>query len=160
MRVFDDGSPSLSATQRFTIIVNEVNSPPIFSPIQNKNVATGQLLTVNSVVNDPDLPAQILTFSLGAGAPTGASLNSSSGVFTWTPSSAQSPSTNVITIQVADNGTPSLSATQSFTIFVTSGLHISDIHKVDATHLSITCDTQSGKNYQVEYRDQLTTPMI
>ncbi|HMC26947.1 MAG TPA: putative Ig domain-containing protein, partial [Verrucomicrobiae bacterium] len=125
-----------------------------------KTVATGQLLTVNSVVNDPDLPAQILTFSLGAGAPTGVNLDSSSGVFTWTPSSAQSPSTNVVSIRVADNGTPSLSATQSFTIFVTSGIHITDIRKVDATHLSITCETQSGKNYQVEYSDELTTPMV
>ena len=120
----------------------------------------GQLLTVNSVVNDPDLPAQSLTFTLGAGAPAGASLDSSSGVFTWTPSNAQSPSTNVITIRVADNGTPSLSATQSFTIFVNPSVHISEIRKVDATHLSIICDTQSGKNYQVEYSDNLTTPMV
>src|SRR5207245_7835560 len=80
VRVFDNGSPSLSATQRFTIMVNEVNSAPILSPIANKTVAVGQVLTVNSVVNDPDLPAQTLTFSLGAGAPTGANLDSSSGV--------------------------------------------------------------------------------
>src|SRR5256884_5512235 len=133
-------------------MVNEGTSPPIFSPIANKTVAAGQLLTVNSVVNDPDLPAQILAFTLGAGAPTGVNLDSSSGVFTWTPSNAQSPSTNVITIQVADNGTPSFSATQSFTIFVNSAIHITGIQKVDATHLAITCETQSGKNYQVEYK--------
>src|SRR5205814_9619722 len=84
----------------------------------------------------------------------------STGVFTWTPGNAQSPSTNVITIQVADNGTPSWSATQSFTIFVTVAIHITEIRKVDATHLSITCETQSGKNYQVEYSDELITPMI
>src|SRR5213075_1795190 len=82
------------------------------------------------------------------------------GVFTWTPSNAQSPSTNVVEIRVADNGTPSLSATQSFTIFVNSAIHITGIQKVDATHLSITCETQSGKNYQVEYSDELTTPMV
>src|SRR5437899_12756726 len=52
VRVFDNGVPSLSATQRFTIVVNEVNSAPIFSPIANQNAAPGQLLTVNSVVND------------------------------------------------------------------------------------------------------------
>ena len=99
-------------------MVNEVNSAPILSPIANKTVAAGQLLTVNSVVNDPDLPAQILTFSLGAGAPTGANLDSSSGIFSWTPSNAQSPSTNVVTIQVADNGTPSLSDQKSITVSV------------------------------------------
>src|SRR5207249_76164 len=76
VRVFDNGTPSLSATQRFTIVVNEVNSPPVLSPISDKTVPVGQLLSFSNVVSDLDVPANVLTFSLGPGAPTGANVNS------------------------------------------------------------------------------------
>src|SRR5207244_11845886 len=110
---------------------------PILSAIANKTVSAGQLLSFSNVVNDPDIPANVLTFTLGAGAPTGANVDSASGVFTWTPDSGQSPSTNVMSIRVADNGTPSLSATQSFTVFVISSIRITDIHIVNANQVSI-----------------------
>lgn len=46
------------------------------------------------------------------------SLDSTNGVLTWTPSLLQTPSTNIITLSVTDDGSPSLSTTQSFTVFV------------------------------------------
>src|SRR5206468_3897423 len=147
VRVFDDGIPSLSATQRFSIVVNEVNSAPIFSPIPNKSVAAGQTLTFNAVVTDQDLPAQVLTFNLESGAPTGAAIDPSSGVFSWTPANNAPPSTNQVKIRVVDNGTPSLSATQSVTIFVTVSIRISSVQTTDATHISVAWDAQSGKTY-------------
>jgi hypothetical protein len=65
--------------------------------------------------------------------PTNALLVPSSGIFTWRPTIAQSPSTNLISLIVTDNGTPSLSATQSFGVVVLrpvapaiSALHISN----------------------------------
>ena len=79
----------------------------------------------------------------------------SNGVFTWTPTGGQAPSTNQMSIRVADNGTPSLSATQSFTVFVTTSIQITGIQSVDATHASITWVSQAGKAYQLEYRDNL-----
>jgi PKD repeat protein len=39
-------------------------------------------------------------------------------VFTWTPSYAESASTNLITVKVTDNGTPPLSDSKSFTVAV------------------------------------------
>ena len=39
-------------------------------------------------------------------------------MFTWTPTAAQAPSTNTITVIVTDNGVPQLSATNSFTVVV------------------------------------------
>src|SRR5437899_274514 len=36
----------------------------------------------------------------------------------WTPTEAQGPSTNLITVRVTDNGAPPLSATNSFTVVV------------------------------------------
>src|SRR5436189_6201532 len=45
-------------------------------------------------------------------------INGSSGAIGWTPSEAQGPSTNTITVVVTDNGVPALSATNSFTATV------------------------------------------
>src|SRR5207249_1150997 len=65
-----------------------------------------------------DLPANTLIFSLVA-APAGVNLDPSTGVLTWTPTEAQGPSTNLITVKVTDNGAPPSSDTKSFTVVVT-----------------------------------------
>ena len=72
---------------------------------------------MTNIVADPDVPPQILTFSLLA-APDGAGLNATNGIFSWRPAVAQAASTNLVTLKVADNGTPSLAATQSFWVTV------------------------------------------
>ena len=76
------------------------------------------LITFTAHAADGDLPAQTLAYSLDAGAPAGANVNASSGVFAWTPTEAQGPSTNTITIRVTDNGTSALSDAKSFTVIV------------------------------------------
>ena len=118
IRVTDNGSPPLTDAQTITITVNEVNSPPVLSPVGNKTVSKGSLLTFTASATDPDLPAQTLTYTLDAGAPAGASINPSNGVFTWTPSPTQGPSTNTVTIRVTDNGPPPLSDFKTITITV------------------------------------------
>jgi hypothetical protein len=62
-----------------------------------------------------------------------------------------------LSIRVADDGTPSLSATQSFTIFVVPSLLITEIRPdpADTTHVLIRWESTSGKIYQLEYRDNL-----
>jgi hypothetical protein len=58
-----------------------------------------------------------LTFSLGAGDPTNATVDPASGAFAWTPD-ATAVGTNILSVVVTDNGSPPLSATQSFTLYV------------------------------------------
>ncbi len=62
--------------------------------------------------------AKILTYSLDPGAPTGAAINSSNGVFTWTPTEAQGPGVYNITVRVTDNASPAQSDTKTFTVTV------------------------------------------
>jgi len=92
------------------------NTVPALAPIADKELTLGQTLTFTASGSDADIPAQTLTYSLGAGATSGATINSSSGVFSWKPGTA--PGTNAFSIIVADSGVPSLTATQSFSVVV------------------------------------------
>jgi len=122
VRLSDDGVPSLSTTQRLTVIVREVNGPPVLTGPGDQTVGATQTLTVTNLAADPDIPANLLTFAL-VSAPAGATLDSATGVLTWTPTGRQAPSTNVLTVTVSDDGQPSLSATNSFTVIVTNAPH-------------------------------------
>ena len=113
--VTDNGVPQMSATNSFTVVVYRPNTPPVLSSIPNQTVYANTLLTLTASATDTDQPPQTLTFSLGTGAPTGASITSG-GVFTWTPAAAQAPSTNTISVIVTDSGQPQMSATNSFKV--------------------------------------------
>src|SRR5206468_2642356 len=100
IRVTDNGSPSMSAAETINIVVNEVNAPPVLTPIGNKSVVEGNLLRFTVTATDSDVPTNSLTFTLDAGAPSGANVHPTTGVFTWTPTEAQGPSTNPVAIRV------------------------------------------------------------
>jgi hypothetical protein len=89
----------------------------IASPIASTNLIAGQTLIVRNSVVDPYAPPRALTWRLPV-APAGAAINSASGGLTWRPTIAQSPSINPFTVVVSDNGSPSLSATQTFLVTV------------------------------------------
>ena len=116
VRAFDNGVPSLSATNNFTLTVNEVNSAPVLQMQTNWTIVGQDTLRVTNTATDGDLPQQALTYQL-VSPPSGASINTN-GVITWTPATNQVPSTNVFTTKVTDNGLPSLSVTNSFAVFV------------------------------------------
>ncbi|NOS70393.1 MAG: hypothetical protein HOP33_10735, partial [Verrucomicrobia bacterium] len=102
-----------TATNSFSVIVNEVNSAPTLPVQGNRSVSEMTTLTVTNAASDSDLPANSLTYMLIA-APVGAII-STNGVITWTPLEAQGPGTNTITTTVSDGA---LSATNSFTVTV------------------------------------------
>jgi len=118
VRVTDNGVPALSAFETITITVNESNIAPALAVIGNKTVVKNTQLSFSAVGSDLDQPVQTLTYSLDAGAPTGASINPTTGAFTWTPNNSQGPSTNSLTIRVTDNGPGTLSSTRTFSVVV------------------------------------------
>ena len=124
--VTDDGSPSLSVTQSFTVLVLETNSAPTLAGISNYTIFAGQLLTLINSATDEDLPTNTLTFSL-ENAPTNATINPTNGVFSWRPDSTQAPGTNEILVFVTDDGVPSLTTTQSFTVFVLTTTNLAPV---------------------------------
>ncbi|MEX2140609.1 MAG: putative Ig domain-containing protein, partial [Pirellulales bacterium] len=118
VRVTDNGNPELVDSETITITVDEVNFPPVLNPIADRNANVGQTLTFTATASDPDLPANNLTFSLGAGAPAGATINPGTGVFSWTPSAAQGGQTFEITVRATDDREPALSDTETFEVTV------------------------------------------
>src|SRR5262249_1910440 len=84
------------------------NTAPVFAAIPDVLAHVLRPLSIGSVATDADVPANGLTYSVIA-APTNASIGANDGVFHWTPTRDQAPSTNAITLQVLDDGYPALS---------------------------------------------------
>jgi hypothetical protein len=116
--VRDNGSPRQAASRTLRLRVREVNQAPSLNAIPLQAALVQTTLVVTNSATDPDRPTQEFFFSLGAGAPRGARIDRNTGVFTWTPSAEYARSTNQVTIQVTDNGAPSLTASQPLRIIV------------------------------------------
>ena len=127
----DNGQPPLSATGMVQVVLVQVDNPPVLAPIANYSIYEAQLLVVSNSATDNNLPPKPLAYSLGQGAPTNATIDPVSGLFHWRPTAAQAVtlgpkktvwpySTNIISVIVADNGTPPLTATQQFTVVVSA----------------------------------------
>lgn len=108
-----DGALTASAT--FTVTVAEAGIIPVLGAIENAVIDEGNELTFTATATDADLPAQTLTFALGAGAPAGATIDPATGVFSWTPSEAQGPGTYEIRVTVSDG---ELAAAETFSVTV------------------------------------------
>ncbi len=95
-----------------------VNTAPVLTNIPASPVSIPELSLYSFDANatDADLPAQTLTFSLSSTSPAGASIDSSTGVFTWTPTEAQGPGSYTFSVMVSDG---TLSDSESITINVT-----------------------------------------
>lgn len=98
IKVADDYGASDYAV--FGIGVNEVNTDPYFDRMPSLGTDEHSLLTFPVSAFDPDLPVNVLTYSL-RGVPSGATINSiddTSGIFTWVPREDQDGSTSFIIV--------------------------------------------------------------
>ena len=134
----------------------QTNTAPILSPIANQTVNVGQTVAFTASATDTDSPPQTLTFALLSGT-ANATLNTNSGAFSFRPLVTQADSTNNFTLQVSDNGTPSLSATQSFSVVVNplSAPGISGL-SFNGGQLGFNVSGQSGPDYAIETSTNLT----
>lgn len=108
VRVIDGGTPVLDDATTFSITVKETNSRPDIIPLADQLVFENESLAFTVAVIDSDIPEQTMTYSLESGAPTGMTINPSTGVVKWTPTPDQIPSTNNVVVRVVDNGTPAM----------------------------------------------------
>ncbi|SCZ78785.1 Ig-like domain-containing protein [Acidaminobacter hydrogenoformans] len=89
------------------------NAPPELGTIGNQT--TDELATLTFTATATDSENDPLTFSLSSSAPSGASIGSTSGLFTWTPTEAQGPGSFTFDVIVSD-GTDTASETVTVTV--------------------------------------------
>ena len=137
-------------------VSNPMNTAPVLAAISNRTVGVGVTLNITNTATDSDAPAQTLTFSLMT-APTNAVIDSSSGVLTWRPLTTQADSTNSFTVMVTDNGTPGMSATQSFSVTVPplAQPQVSTV-SLSGNQLVLQIAGASGPDYQIQASTNLT----
>jgi hypothetical protein len=97
--------------------ITAANNIPTINTIAPVTIDEEVPYTFQVVATDLD-PAQTLTYSLTGTVPSGATINPSTGLFSWTPRENQSGITHSFTVRVADNGSPAQSATRTFQITV------------------------------------------
>lgn len=90
---------------------------PVIAAIGNQTLIAGQTLAITNSILNPDTPPLTLNWNL-LSAPTGMALGSANGILNWRPAISQSPATNLISLKVTDSGTPPLSGTQQFSVYV------------------------------------------
>jgi hypothetical protein len=132
-------SAAVQENQTTTIdfILSKAKSPPILSPIAPKSTSIGSLLQFTITASDPDNDP--LTFS-ATGLPTGASLDVTSGAFTWTPSNTQE-GTHVVTFVVSDG---SLTDSEAVTITVNGAIELPALTVIDNRLRESTPDSVLG----------------
>lgn len=102
-------------SETISITVDDVTHPPVLNPIGNQSLDAGHTLTIQVPASDPD--EDPLTFSASP-LPAGATFDSGSGVFQWTPVNSQSGS-HQVTFGVSDGV---FTVTETVTIAVGVGL--------------------------------------
>jgi pectin methylesterase-like acyl-CoA thioesterase len=126
------------------------NTAPTLAPVSDQTVNVGVNVSVANVATDPDVPAQTLTFSLLNG-PASAAVNSSSGIFTWRPTVSFAGTSNPVQVVVTDNGTPNLSATNSFNVIVNPLTQpVASTPAYSGGQFTVTVSGQIGPDYELQ----------
>ncbi len=121
VRVSDNGSPGLSATAEFEVIVHEVNEPPLLRLPADQTIGELAAFQSEAAAEDTDIPTNALSFELISG-PEGLTV-SNDGLIAWTPTETQGPGVYVVTLRVVDlnleaSQDAQLADTNSFTVTV------------------------------------------
>ena len=90
---------------------------PVVGAISTRTVTAGATVSFQISATDAAVATSALNYTL-VNPPAGATINPTNHFFSWRPTIAQSPSTNVITVKVSVNGSPTLSTPYSFLVVV------------------------------------------
>ena len=112
--------PTPAQPDTFTYV--STNLPPSILPITNVVVAPGGSVFLRIAATDPNGDA--VTYSLGSGAPAGATINEANGLFRWKPGRPSAETASAITVVATDNGVPPMSTNATFLVTVLDYLEL------------------------------------
>jgi hypothetical protein len=154
-KVTDNTGFSYTNTINIHLVAPAPNTAPILAAIPDRTVNGGVYFSVTNVASDTDSPPQILTFNLPV-APSNAAIDVINGLFHWRPFVTQAGTTNPVTVVVTDNGSPALSATQSFNVIVNPLASPSmSLLGWSNGQLQLTVNGPSGPDYAVQASSNL-----
>jgi uncharacterized repeat protein (TIGR01451 family) len=156
---------NLTDTATVMITVDEANQAPVLATLSDQAIQETNLFTLTIAATDADLPANTLTYGM-TNAPSGATLDEDSGLFSWTPATDQGPGEYPITFGVADDGSPQLSDSQTITVTVfdrlpalviTKTVHLTNDPPTpgEAISYTITVANSGGQADNVSVQDSL-----
>lgn len=134
--------------------VNPTNYPPTLSPIADRTIHAGCVMAVANSATDPAVPSHELVFSLDPGAPSGATINPTTGMLSWATTPACACTTNMITVRVTQASSPNLSDAKSFTIIVAPPPVLQPLRAADGI-AQLGWNTIAGQTYRVQYKPTL-----
>ncbi|MCH7559933.1 MAG: S8 family serine peptidase [Thaumarchaeota archaeon] len=121
INVVDTDPETFSIIGHVTILAPTPNTPPVLDSIGDQTVDELTQLSFTATATDTDLPQQTLSFSLEDGVgfvPDGATIDGSTGAFSWTPTESQGPGFFTFDVTVTDNGVPPLADSETITVTV------------------------------------------
>ncbi|MDR1960539.1 MAG: peptidylprolyl isomerase [Planctomycetaceae bacterium] len=97
-------SEGVSRRKMVSVTVNEVNTPPYFTPVEETFQAEEhEEFEYTVTAHDEDLPANTLTYEIIDGMQEGMAINTATGRFTWTPGETHGGNTYTVTVKVTDS---------------------------------------------------------
>ena len=114
--------------------------PPVIASIPAQTATIGKQFQLNlsSFASDPNTPALPMSYTLTGTVPSGAMLDLTSGVLTWTPSANQPAGTTTISFRLSDNASPPNTVSGLFFVLVEPAVsHTSPPPLVTVTSLQL-----------------------
>lgn len=130
------------ARQRFSVVVANVNDNPVISSVPSQDATEKALYTYQVKASDPDPTQDVLSYALKK-SPKGMSIDSKTGVVSWTPTN-EDVGTHLVEIEVSDG--KGGSAVQSYTLNVKN---VNDPPKFTSQPI-----TQATEDVLYQYRAQ------
>ncbi len=89
IRAEAEDASAVPAEASFHFQVKEFNQPPVINTMETLSVEPGKTVEFQVVAHDPDVPPAVLSYQMTDGAPPGATFDTQTGQFRWTPSKEQ-----------------------------------------------------------------------
>jgi len=98
--VVSDGTDFDRETVRIQVTATATTNPPTFADVGDQILPVGQAYTLSLIATDPD--GDRLTYGHEGSLPTGAALDATTGVFSWTPAAGDVGAPVRVTFTVSD----------------------------------------------------------